>query len=136
MPSLLLYGLLALAVLGALSGIAYKIHDAGYEQAKLECTEAAAAQRAAEATVAAAAATKKESGDAKARVIYRTITRDVDRIVERPVYRNVCLDSDGLRSVNAALSGALTPAAEPAQPMPATDAPIGRDGGERPAQDR
>ena len=30
----------------------------------------------------------------------RTITVEVDKIIERPVFRNVCIDSDGLRLLN------------------------------------
>lgn len=37
----------------------------------------------------------------------RVVTRYVDRIVERPVYRDtVCLDSDGLRAIDTALGRA------------------------------
>lgn len=30
---------------------------------------------------------------------------EVQKIVERPVYRNVCLDDDGLQELNAAIAG-------------------------------
>lgn len=36
----------------------------------------------------------------------KTIIRENVKIVERPVYRNICLDSDGLRNANAAKNGA------------------------------
>lgn len=29
---------------------------------------------------------------------------EIEKIVERPVYRNVCLDADGLRELNAAIT--------------------------------
>jgi len=105
LPSLLLYGFLALAIIGSLGGISYKIHDAGYQQAKQECERAAAEQREAEAKQASKAATKLEASDAKAKVVYRTIRQTVDKVVEKPVYRNVCLDDPGLRVANDALSG-------------------------------
>lgn len=44
-----------------------------------------------------------EKGNAKDRIRYRTITKTVDRYIDRPVYRNVCFDADGLRDANAAL---------------------------------
>lgn len=59
------------------------------------------------------ASTGLETKNAEARVIYRTITRNVDREVEKPVYRNVCLETDGLALANAALMG--LPVAAPAQ---------------------
>lgn len=43
-------------------------------------------------------------------IVFREITREVPSIVERPVYRNVCLDGDGLRLVNRAVEAANGPA--------------------------
>lgn len=45
----------------------------------------------------------------------KTIIRENVKIVDRPVYRNICLDSDGLRNANAAKNG--TPS-EPADGVP------------------
>ncbi|MBF0270307.1 MAG: hypothetical protein HQL44_17135 [Alphaproteobacteria bacterium] len=53
------------------------------------------------------------------RIVYRDITREVDKIVERPVYRADCLDADGLRLVNRALAGQAAAARQPDQPVPA-----------------
>lgn len=50
------------------------------------------------------------------RVVYQVITETVDRIVERPVYRNICLDPDGLRALSDAIHGR---ASDPGQPAPA-----------------
>jgi hypothetical protein len=53
--------------------------------------------------------------------IVREITREVPRIVDRPVYRNVCVDADGVqllrRAVDAANGGATGggPAGDPAE---------------------
>lgn len=52
------------------------------------------------------------------RVVYQTITETVDRIVERPVYLNVCIDADGLRSLNSAITGAIPSASKPAPAVP------------------
>lgn len=124
---ILAYLIIVLAVLGTLSTIAYKIHDAGYQQAKAECEQAAQAQRDKEQQQAHTAGSILETDNAKARVVYRTITKAVDRYIDRPVYRNVCLDSDGLSSVNAALREPGISPAEPDKPMPKPDAPGGRD---------
>lgn len=35
------------------------------------------------------------------RVITETKIREVQKIIERPVYSNVCIDSEGLRSINS-----------------------------------
>lgn len=54
----------------------------------------------------------------KERVVYQTITETVDRIVERPVYRNDCLDADGLRELNAAIAGSSAITGKPAPAVP------------------
>jgi hypothetical protein len=58
-----------------------------------------------------------EKTDAQAKVIYRTITKTVDRIVERPVYRSVCLDDDGLRAANDAIAGEAAATGQPDSAM-------------------
>ena len=42
----------------------------------------------------------------------RIIEREKLKIIDRPVYRNVCLDADGVRIANAAKNGAAKPAGE------------------------
>lgn len=117
---LILYGVAALAILGALWAIYHGIEKRGYERAMAECRAAAAAQREQELKSGAAASTKLEESNAKSRTVYRTITRNVDRIVDRPVYRRECFDPDGLRDANAALRG---PRADPGKPDPAVPGP-------------
>ena len=39
------------------------------------------------------------------KIVYRTITRNVQTYIDRPVYQRECLDDDGLRDANAALAG-------------------------------
>lgn len=127
--------LIAGAIVATLGGLYWKItsdaHAQGYARAKAECEEAARIQREAEIGKANMAATEKEKGDAKAKVVYRTITQTVDKYIDRPVYRNVCLDADGLRDANAALAGTSPVTAKPdsrvPQPLPA----VGRDRGQR-----
>jgi uncharacterized protein YlxW (UPF0749 family) len=38
------------------------------------------------------------------RVKVETVTREVQKIVERPVYSNICIDADGLRIINSLIS--------------------------------
>lgn len=58
---------------------------------------------------------------------YVTVTREVEKLVERPVYLERCLDDDGLRALNAQILGTDAPGAGPALPE-AIDA-AGHDGG-------
>lgn len=103
----------------------------GVHVANLDCTvqrdkDRAKGQELKDKEVASAAdqSMKVEEHHAQAQITYRTIEKVVDRIVDRPVYRNVCFDSDGLRAANSALTRAspaprqpngLVPAAFPAR---------------------
>ncbi|CAM9410950.1 hypothetical protein [Acinetobacter bereziniae] len=35
------------------------------------------------------------------RIKVETVTREVQKIIERPIYNNVCIDDDGLRNINS-----------------------------------
>ena len=62
------------------------------------------------------AAAGHESDKARMGVQIKTIIKEVDRVVEKPVYRDtVCFDDDGLRLIRAAIA----PAAAASQPAPA-----------------
>lgn len=64
--------------------------------------------------VADKAAKSQTAQQQRARVIYQ----EVERVVEKPVYRDVCLDDDGLRVLTSAIHGAN----DPGQPAPALPA--------------
>jgi len=53
-------------------------------------------------------ATKLEERLASLKANERTVEREKLKIVERPVYRNVCLDDSGVRLANAAKNGGNT----------------------------
>lgn len=57
---------------------------------------------------------------------YVTVTREVEKLVERPVYLERCMDDDGLRVLNAQILGTDTPGA--GQALPEAGHPAGRDG--------
>ena len=46
-------------------------------------------------------------------VVYRDITKNVDRVVTRTVYSRACFDADGLQLANSALAGKATAPAKP-----------------------
>ena len=64
------------------------------------------------------AATGLEKDKANAQVIYRDRDVIVTKIIERPIYRNVCLDTDGLSAANAALAGSTGTPGKSDKPMP------------------
>lgn len=65
---------------------------------------------------AAFEAGKKQAG---ARVVTRTIREQVDKVVDRPVYRDCRLDDDGFRLWNDANRGSLAEANTAGKPDPA-----------------
>jgi hypothetical protein len=98
----------AVAVAALLGGYAWFVHyerGLGAEKA----TAAIQAKLQADANAAIAQAQSAESDlaieRAKSHVVYQTITHEVDHVIDRPVYLQDCLDSDGLALVNRALSG-------------------------------
>lgn len=50
---------------------------------------------------------------------FTTITKEVERVIEKPVYRNVCFDDDGLRQLERAVR-ATGYSGEPPSGMPAS----------------
>ena len=117
------YGMAAIALLvaSAFAGTYLKGRMDGRSVCdnRIAAMVAEAAQRGkTEQTQAHTAAKRLEVAHAKTRVEFRTITKEVEKIVEKPVYRDVCLDADGLRAVNAALTGASPPAPEPSDALP------------------
>lgn len=69
-----------------------------------------------------AAATGHEADKAALRTEFLTITQEVERVTERPVYRDMCFDADGVRLVNAA-AGAAPAASQPARAVPGSAGP-------------
>lgn len=61
------------------------------------------------------AATKGEHESEKIKNQFQVITETVDRIVEKPVYRNVCFDTDGMLELAKAI-GAPAAAGAASQP--------------------
>lgn len=107
--NLLLYGLVALAILGTLGGIGYKVRQSGYDACKVEWTQAEAEARKREAELSAFAAKALADERAKRKVVIQKRTVYADREIEKPVYRDVCLPDTGVCLVNAAILGTVGP---------------------------
>jgi len=125
---LLLAGGLAACLCG-IGGFAYGTHvGAAREQAAQRRADAAAAKVRAELQGAIdASAQRQQAAEYTRQADVRTIYHESEKIIDRPVYRNVCIDSAGVRLLDAAAavangarlgepSGAAAAAAEsPAQ---------------------
>lgn len=76
---------------------------------------------------ASAASTGFEVKKASNETRYRTITIEVEKIVDRPVYLQQCIDDDGLRLINSQIRREAPPG-QPGLKLPRPGAPGGQDG--------
>lgn len=116
-------GLAVMALMGAFAWFVHSERAIGAQQCEANVAAAQAIEH------AKFLAESKRNDDLSAQLIaaqaarkttYATITRNVDRIVDRPVYRDHdCLDADGLRLVNDALAGKTPDPGGAASAMPA-----------------
>ena len=84
----------------------WKATQLGVEK-QVEAEKDALTKRANDAEAALQAARNNQQ------VVYRDVIKNVDRVVTRPVYRNACLDADGLQLANGALANKAAAAAQP-----------------------
>lgn len=109
-PYVIIAALLA-AFLGGWTGSGWHADSLELVATKAAQSTAGAAQLK-EASVAQAL----ESKLANLKVTERVIYRESVKLVDRPVYHNVCLDADGLRLINAAKNGTDPGVTAPAVP--------------------
>lgn len=117
-----LYGIAAMFILGLIIGA----YGKGRSDANAVCAATVAAlhaeaqaQKDAEAEKYRKLSARLEKDNARTRIVYQEITREVEKIVDRPIYRDgVCLDDDGVRLANAALAGKAVYPAEPDSAVP------------------
>ena len=99
--------LLAVLVAGFMGGIKY---HAGVVAARdLAQRQSEEKVRARQLDRANTSATSFEADKVKNETRTRTITVEVEKIVERPVYLNACFEPDGLRALNRAIQRADDP---------------------------
>lgn len=98
---------------------AWKIQSWHYAAQASQQAENAREQAVQWSRQANAAAASHEAEKAAIAANVRVITREVAHVVEKPVYRNVCIDADGLRVITDAIGDrAATGQPEPAMPAP------------------
>lgn len=98
--------LLAALALGFTAG--WKVQGWRCEANEAEAAEQARELRAQQARQADAAAATFEQTREQQRAEIQTITRTVEKMVERPIYKNICLDDDGLKQLSSAAFGPVT----------------------------
>jgi hypothetical protein len=119
--SLLAYAAIALAIFAAGAAGGVKWHagqDAIKENLRLEQE---AKERGIQIQRIDTASVSHEADKRQIQTKFRTITKEVERVVEKPVYRDECFDADGMR----ALGAAIHPAAAASEPKGAVPRPDG-----------
>lgn len=106
-----------LAALVAFTG-AWRVQEWRYRARDAERMEAAKEVERLRVKTADTAAEKHEQVKDSIRTEFLTIREEVERVVEKPVYRNVCIDDDGMRELQRAISGPKPPASEPSHTLP------------------
>lgn len=115
--SLLAQLVIALAIFaaGAAGGIKWQIGVVAARDLKTVQDNARALVRRVDQVDKASAGHETFRAAASAREVI--VEKEVERVVEKPVYRNMCLDDDGLRIIAADIA-ARTPGGQPAPAVP------------------
>jgi hypothetical protein len=116
-----IYAVLALAIMAMIATGVAKVKAWGASEVKAEWDAAVAAQKEVELLRSRTAAKELAEERAKKKTVVRWRTEHVERIIDRPVYRNLCFDADGLCLANAALLGKNAAGCKPDGGMPAPD---------------
>lgn len=120
-----LYVLVAMALACLVVGVAgaWRVQEWRYGAKENERLAAAARDLAKRQARADEAAERYEDAKAKEDARYVTVTRTVTKLVDRPVYRNICFDDDGRRLLNSYASGADPDSGQSAPTVPAPAKP-------------
>lgn len=117
--SILAYIAIAVGIFLAGLGTGWKAHvgiTASRDLAALQAQERETLRRIDKVDTSAA---NHELAKTRIETEFVTITKEVERVVEKPTYRNICLDDDGLRVIAAAIGTAHAAS----QPAPAVSRP-------------
>lgn len=107
LPALIAVALIAGLALGGTGG--WWVQGWRWRAADADRLELEREARRGQVHAADGAAVRHETTRAAIRAQQQFISREVERVVESPVYRDVCLDADGLRLVVQAAGAAANP---------------------------
>lgn len=128
MPIIFVYIGIAVALIGFGGSVGWKVTSDHYEAKAAKDDRVALADF--ETAVLGMNVLSKALEDSKGeiKVVYRTIERKIPQIIDRPVYRDECLDDDGLRIVAEAFAGKLDNSTKHVERVPAVNSVGGQDG--------
>ena len=115
----MIYTYAAVAVVAAVlsAGSAWQVQSLRFDAREKERIEAAAELARNNRQAAQVASEGFENDRTKTEIKYRTITRQVEKIVERPIYAQPCFDDGGLHALRSAL-GTASDTGEPQDAVP------------------
>ena len=97
--------IIAATLAGVLAfGSAWKIQDWRFDSKEKERLEQVQEAKQMREKQISAASVEYEKKKEVTRVKYVTITQEVEKIVDRPVYKNICLDDDGIKLINEGIT--------------------------------
>ena len=105
-------------IIALLVGAYLYVHHKGYSEAMQEVAIAQEKADKAQQEKYDKLAQELEDTKKKRQENVRTITKTVEKIIDRPVYSNVCLEPDGLHVINAAIKGEPSTVNATALPTP------------------
>ena len=119
-----MYIYVAIALIAAvLSGAStWRVQDWRYAAKDKERLEATARDRMRAEKSIDVAAVGHEGDKVRIRKVFVPINQEVERVIEKPVYRDICFDDDGLRLIASAVLATTTtsqPAGTVSRPNPA-----------------
>ena len=117
----------AVIALGLAFGTGWWLRGIQTKAATVDQTKAQAQADVKQAQRTSTAVQKHAKVKTETEIRYVTVTREVEKLVERPVYLERCMDDDGLRVLNAQILGTNSPGPGPA--LSEAGHPAGRDGG-------
>ena len=115
----MIYTHAAVAIVAAVlsAGGAWQVQSWRFDAREKERIEAQAELARNNRQAAQSASEGFENDRTKTEIKYRTITRNVEKIVERPIYAQSCFDDGGMHALRSAI-GSASDTGEPADAVP------------------
>ena len=105
-------------VLAVVGGVGYYIYHKGYGEAMQDVAIAQGIADKKQQDKYNLVAQELEDTKKKRQENVRTITKTVEKIIDNPIYRNVCISDSGLSVANAAIKGEPPTITDTALPTP------------------
>lgn len=94
------YALTALIAAALSAATAWQIQDWRFDAKELSRLQVEVESRRMREKAISLAGENYEKAKEKERVQYKVVTETIERIVDRPVYSNICIDEDGILAIN------------------------------------